>query len=224
MKQILSNFKIQVNENIYLKDPESSKLGKKIIDHSILLIDEIGFEHFTFRKLAEQIQSTESSVYRYFENKHQLLVYLTNWYWSWIEYKLVFSTHNIADPTTKLELGLEIATRAPAEDEQFSHVNEVKLGGIVVAEFSKSYLTKEVDQENQEGYFATFKRLVSLLAEMIKEVNPEYPHPKSLISTVIQGALHQQYSREHLPSLTDCKNDDELVQFYKNLVLKQINF
>ena len=223
MKPILSNFKIQVNENIYLKDPESSKLGRKIIDQSIFLIDTIGFEHFTFRKLAEEISSTESSVYRYFENKHQLLVYLTNWYWSWIEYKLVFSTHSIADPMQKLRLALEIITRAPAEDEQFSHVNEVKLAGIVVSEFSKSYLTKEVDQENQDGYFATYKRLVGRVSDMILEVNPGYVHPRSLISTVIQGALHQQYSREHLPSLTDCKNDDELVQFYKNLVLKQIN-
>lgn len=223
MRRILTNFKIQINENIYLKDPESSKLGKKIIDHSILMIDDIGFEHFTFKKLAQQISSTESSVYRYFENKHQLLVYLTNWYWSWMEYKLVFSTHNIEDPQRKLELALEIVTSTPKEDEQFSHINEVKLGKIVVAEFSKSYLTKEVDQENKEGYFSTFKRLVGRLADMVLEINNDYRHPRSLISTIIQGALHQQYSREHLPSLTDCGSDEEIISFYKNLLLTQIN-
>lgn len=223
MKRILSNFKIQINENIYLKDPESSNLGRKIIDHSILLIDEIGFEHFTFRKLAEDIASTESSVYRYFENKHQLLVYLTNWYWSWVEYKLVFSTHNIVSSSQKLELALDIVTRPPAKDEQFSHVNEVKLSRIVVSEFSKSYLTKEVDHENEEGYFATFKRLVSRLGEMVREINPKYQFAHSLVSTVIQGALNQQYCRDHFPGLTDFETDDQLVEFYKNLVLKQIN-
>ena len=223
MGNILSNFKIQINENIYNKDPESSKLGRKIVDNSILMIDDIGFEHFTFKKLAEEISSTESSVYRYFENKHQLLVYLTNWYWSWMEYKLVFSTYNTTDTHKKLDLALEIVTSTPKEDMEFSHVNEVKLGRIVVAEFSKSYHTKEVDQENKEGYFTTFKRLVGRIADMILEINPDYNYPRSLVSTIIQGALHQQYSREHLPSLTDCRNDDEIISFYKNLVLTQIN-
>ncbi|MBL7471693.1 TetR/AcrR family transcriptional regulator [Robertkochia sediminum] len=223
MQGLFSNFKIQINENIYLKDPESSKLGKKIIDHSILLIDEIGFEHFTFKKLADKIGSTESSIYRYFENKHQLLVYLTDWYWSWMEYKLVFNTHNMSNPSSKLELALEIVTMAPEKDENFSHINEVVLGSIVISEFSKSYLTKEVDQENKEGYFATFKRLVGRVAQFITEVNPQYPHPRSLVSTVIQGALHQQYSKAHLPSLTDFNDNKELVDFYKQLVLTQIN-
>ena len=36
---------------IFIKDPESSELGKRIIEHSILLIDEIGFDSFTFKKL-----------------------------------------------------------------------------------------------------------------------------------------------------------------------------
>ncbi len=41
MEAVLANFKIQVSEKIYVKDPESSVLGKKIIKESILLIDEI---------------------------------------------------------------------------------------------------------------------------------------------------------------------------------------
>ena len=74
MDSILNNLKIQVNSKIYVKDPETSTLGKKIIEHSILLINEIGFEEFTFKKLGELIGSNESSIYRYFENKHIFLV------------------------------------------------------------------------------------------------------------------------------------------------------
>ena len=81
MDRLLSNIKIQVNEKVYLKDPDSSELGKKIIRGSIDLIDEIGFEQFTFKKLAIKINSTEASVYRYFDSKHTLLVYITLWYW-----------------------------------------------------------------------------------------------------------------------------------------------
>ncbi|MEM8909339.1 MAG: TetR family transcriptional regulator, partial [Bacteroidota bacterium] len=64
--------KISLNERLYLRDPQETALGQKIIKHSILLIDEIGFEAFNFKKLAQQMDSTEASVYRYFENKHHL--------------------------------------------------------------------------------------------------------------------------------------------------------
>ena len=37
-------------------------------------------EEFTFRKLAQKINTTEASVYRYFENKHRLLIYILAWY------------------------------------------------------------------------------------------------------------------------------------------------
>ena len=56
MKTVLANFKIQLNEKIYVKDPESSVLGKKIIKESILLIDEMGFEKFTHPRIVSDIQ------------------------------------------------------------------------------------------------------------------------------------------------------------------------
>jgi AcrR family transcriptional regulator len=108
MKEILSTIKIQVNPKIFVKDPETSVLGKKIIEKSIVLIHEIGFEEFTFKKLGELIGSNESSIYRYFENKHKLLVYLSSWYWSWMEYRLVFETNNIVDPVEKLKKAIKI--------------------------------------------------------------------------------------------------------------------
>ena len=72
MEQLLSSIKIQINEKLYVKDPETSALGKKIIQESIVLIDNIGFDNFTFKKLGEKIGSNESSIYRYFENTHKL--------------------------------------------------------------------------------------------------------------------------------------------------------
>ena len=58
------------------------------INTTFLNMVEIGFESFTFKKLAAKIESTEASVYRYFENKHKLLIYLVSWYWNWVEYRL----------------------------------------------------------------------------------------------------------------------------------------
>ena len=79
---------IKLNEHLYLSDPQHTKLGQNIISKSVVLIDQLGFEQFTFKKLAKEIDSTEASVYRYFENKHRLLHYLISWYWSWLEYKV----------------------------------------------------------------------------------------------------------------------------------------
>ncbi|TAG38625.1 MAG: TetR/AcrR family transcriptional regulator, partial [Cytophagia bacterium] len=44
--------KINIPEKIYTRDPEQTNLGRKIIGHSIRLIDELGFEGFTYKKLA----------------------------------------------------------------------------------------------------------------------------------------------------------------------------
>ena len=75
------HIQIEVNPNLYSKNPDSTELGRKIISKGIELIHEIGFEAFNFKKLGAVISSPESSIYRYFENKHALLVYLTSWYW-----------------------------------------------------------------------------------------------------------------------------------------------
>ena len=174
MKQLLQNIKISVNENIYLKDPESTPLGKRIVENSILLIDEMGFEDFTFKKLGSKIKSNESSIYRYFENKHKLLVYLTCWYWAWKEYQLVFATNSISNSSEKLLIAVEIVTKAVQKDESFSHINEVVLNRIIINEASKSFLTKDVDTENKEGYFAVYKRLVTRIKDMITEVSVDY--------------------------------------------------
>lgn len=218
MKRLLSSIKIQVNENLYNKDPETSALGKRILKHSIEMIHEMGVETFTFKKLGAAISSNESSIYRYFENKHKLLLYLTSWYWSWIEYQLVFSTFTLTNPEEKIATSIEILTQPITEDSSYEHINEVLLSEIVINEFSKSYLTKEVDTENKEGYFSVFKRLISRLNEMIIEINPEYPYPLSLASTVIEGALYQSFLKDHFMTITDCSSSKEIKEFLIHLV------
>ena len=77
--------KFKVSEHLFLRDPENSEIGKSIVKNSIELIHEMGFENFTFRKLAQKISSTEATIYRYFSSKHKLLTYILNWYWSYLE-------------------------------------------------------------------------------------------------------------------------------------------
>lgn len=218
MQELLKNLQLKVNDKFYVKDPETSNLGKRILEHSIELINDIGFESFTFKKLGLKISSNESSIYRYFENKHKLLLYLTSWYWAWIEYQIVIQTYSIADPSEKLQKIIAIITAKTENDSNFSHINEKTLNKIVIGEYSKSFLTKEVDSENKEGYFSIYKRLISRIESAIIDVNKEYPYPASLASNLVEGSLHQHFLSEHFPTLTDCGKDVTPTEFYSNLI------
>ncbi len=215
--------KIKINENIYLKDPETSELGLRIVTKSIDMIDGLGFECFTFRKLGVEIGSNEASIYRYFENKHKLLLYLTNWYWSWMDYRLMIGLANIASPKERLHIAIKMLTEEVSEDSNFSHINEVKLHRIVINESAKAYLTKEVDQENKVGAFRGYKKLVANISDIILEINASYKYSHMLVSTIVEGAHLQRFFADHLPNLTDVvKGEDAITEFYTELVFKAI--
>ncbi|MBD1395910.1 TetR/AcrR family transcriptional regulator [Pontibacter sp. JH31] len=224
MKNLLANIKIRVEEKVYLKDPEASGKGRDIIKHGILLIDELGLEAFTFKKLAERIGSTEATIYRYFESKHMLLSYLISWYWNWLEYRLVFATNNIASAEARLRIAISILSGRIENDMDFEHIDEVTLQRIVVAESAKAYLTKEVDANNKEGFFLSYKRLCKRIADIVLEINPDYKYPASLVSTVAESAHYQKFFALHLPSLTDIHDDNrnELEDFLTHMVFKTI--
>ncbi len=212
---------IEISPELYLKNPDSSALGREIVSHSIELINDLGFEGFTFKKLGQKINSPESSIYRYFENKHTLLIYLLTWYWNWIDYRLVFTTANIDSPSEKLKKAINLLTQPIAIDQSVSYINEVLLNEIVISESVKAYHTKDVDIENEKGFFKAYKRVVQRVSEMVLEVNRKFEFSHMLISTVIEGAHQQKYFAAHLPSLTDTKKGKDAVsEFYINMVLK----
>lgn len=223
MKILLSNLRIDINNKIYLKDPQSSDLGKRIIAQSITLIDTIGFDSFTFKKLGVKIGSNESSIYRYFDSKHKLLLYLASWYWAWLEYQLVFSTTNMSNSKEKLKKAINILTKTIESDSTFEHIDEVALNRVVINEYSKSYLTKEVDDENKDGYFSIYKRLITRLHDIIIEVDATYRFPHSLASTVVEGALHQHFLKDHFKSLTDCNHKTTPSDYFTHLVFNTLN-
>ena len=223
MNTYLSNIKLEINKSIFLKDPDSSELGKRIITGSISLIAEIGFERFTFKKLALEINSTEASVYRYFESKHNLLVYLVVWYWRWMEYRLVFGTNNIEDNLIRLKKAIRILTEDIQEDSNFTHINEVLLNEIVIQNASKIYFTKDVEKENKEGFYLPFKELVERVSQLILECNKDFMYPHMLVTSMLEGARHQRFFAANLPNLTDVvPGEDTIVEFYSNMVLKTI--
>jgi AcrR family transcriptional regulator len=216
---------LQLDEKLFVKDPTSSELGESIVEHAILMLDELGYEAFTFRKLAERIGTTEASVYRYFKSKHRLLLYLTAWYWSWMEYRLQMATANITSAEERLRRALQEVTQRIAQDESTPRIDEEALYRVVVAESSKAYLHADVDAENREGMFRSYKRLCRTVADLILEVNPAYPWSVALVSTVIESSHMQKFFAEHLPSLTEVTRgdaDESTTTFLTDLVFRAI--
>ena len=216
---------IKMNEKLFLRNPEQSELGKKIIFHSIQLIHKNGFELFTFKKLAEDIGTTEAGIYRYFENKHRLLIYITAWYWSWLEYRVAVHTNNIKDPIVKLKKVIKLLATAVTDDVKTSHVNENILHQIIIAEGSKAYLSKKVSEDNKDHLFKPYKDLCLKISNIILECDAKYKYPKSLSSSIIEIAHFQNFFMHNLPSLTDFgghKDESKVVSFLEDLVFSSI--
>jgi hypothetical protein len=211
----------KVNEHIYLRDPESSELGKQIVKNAIDLIYELGFEHFTFKKLATKMSTTEASIYRYFENKHRLLLYILNWYWSYMEFLVDFTIQNIQDPKEKLIKIITLFTKSLPESVGQLDYNKSYLNQIVLSESSKVYLIKEVKEINSFQVFKPYKDLCNKISEVMLNLNPSYNFSRSLSSTLIETAHSQQYFSKNLPRLTDVSNEKE-EEFVFNFLIQLV--
>lgn len=225
------NFSItlKINDNIYIRDPQQTELGRSILQYGILLIDELGIERFNFKKLAERIHSTEASIYRYFENKHKLLIYLINWYWEWMKFRIDFFTNNVSSPEDKFRLALLAIVDTSKRNTSIEFIDEDILHRILVTEGIKAYHSKEVDEDNKSGYFLSYKSLCEKVAQLIMEINPDFPYPRTMASNLLEMANNQLYFALHLPRLTDLefkREEDheqliELLEFFSFSLIKK---
>ncbi len=222
METILRKTKVNVNKNLYLKEPFSSELGILVVTNGMLLIQDLGMENFNFKKLSQKIGSTEPAIYRYFENKHKLLLYLTSWYWGFMEHNLVFGTANLIDPQEKLGIAIRLMVEGPIFKKN-DYLDPLQLREIVVNESIKGYLTKTVDFEHENGIFAEVYKFGERISEIITEINPTYRFPKTLVSTVMESSLLQSFNSQHLPGMTETSLDsNSSYQFFQRLVINAI--
>lgn len=217
--------KIHASERLAIRDPEDTALGRNIVRQGLILMHKLGYEHFTFKKLADEMHTTEASIYRYFENKHRLLLYILSWYWNFLEYLVVFSLQNMNDTDQKIKKVIELLVTELPDGLDNSGLDKNSLYQIVIAESSKTYLTREVNQINQVQLFKPYKDLCGRIADLFSEYNPDYPFPRSLASTLIEMSHLQNYFMHNLPRLTDFSNDPQVSNiqaFLENLVFASI--
>ncbi len=92
------------------------------------------------------------------------------------------------------------------ENPAIEYVNESSLHNLVIAESTKVYHTKGVDEENNKGFFLNYKEMVSSVAQVILEIKPDFPYPHALASNLFEMTNTHFYFADHLPRLTDIDN------------------
>jgi len=194
-------FKLPIK--LYIKDPQDTNYGKRLLTNAIILIDELGLESFTFKKLGNRMNSSEVSIYRYFENKHLLLLYLNCWYWEWVSYLIDIENTNVTDVRSRLKKAIHCMIYASKESKLTEYINESLLFQIIMKESSKTYHISDVDEENKYGLFLPYKELVAKVSNIILENNRDFKYGKSLSSTIFEMICNQIFYAEHLPKLTN---------------------
>ena len=206
------------NERLYIKNPEQSILGQKIIAHSIILIKKLGIEDFTFKKLATQIRSNEASIYRYFENKHNLLIYLISFYWEVLNLKIAFANEYVTDPKEKITKLIDVLVNIEAAGPTIKNIDIATLHDIIVSESAKAYLTKKIDKESREGFFKSYEKLVDTISSIFIEVNGEYEFPRALACNLIETTYEQFYFSLHFHGLTELQEPEGNLDIVKKFL------
>ncbi|MDX2189180.1 MAG: TetR/AcrR family transcriptional regulator [Bacteroidota bacterium] len=217
---------IVINEKLYIKDPKATELGQRIIQQGIIMIEEMGLEEFTFKKLANNLDTTEASIYRYFENKQLLLLYALNWYWNYLEFLISYKTQNIDDKVKKLNILLDILL-FNTDDEIFDelHFNKKSLHMLVVKESAKSYLNHNVQIYNENQFYKPYKSLCQMIADVLLEINPDYPYSKSMATTLLLMSRNLYFFMNNLPSLADFSETNSVSNakdFLRQMILSSL--
>lgn len=200
---------VRVDEKLYLKNPEETPLGRKIVAQSVVLIDELGFEKFTVKKLAQRIQSTEASIYRYFESKHHLMNYLSAWYWGWVDMRIQLATMNVSEARHRLRLALEAMAASVENDPDVPHIDESILHRIVVSDSGRAQAAyKQVDSAHYLAVTKAFEAVCDRLTGLIRDVRPDFRYPRALTLTLVSTTHRQHFYATHRPDATDVKVDN----------------
>lgn len=208
--------RFRLNEQLCVKDPDSTELGKSIVQGAIELMYAGGFEQFTFRKLSVHIHTTEATIYRYFSSKHQLLLYLQNWYWTYLEFLCRMWITEEKTAEEKMKIVIEIITHQYEKVPSLLDYNLSHLHSIVVAEFSKSNLLRAMDTHHCDVVFNPLTDFCAYVGQIILELYPNYPYPRALASTLLQTAHDQQFYALHVPLLTNHSDNEPQNQYVLN--------
>ena len=144
-----------------------------------------------------------------------------------MRFQIEYVISHTKDPEEKIHLILGVLAGEDRTTPALTELDDIALGRIVIREGSTSYLTHEVDADNKAGFFQEYKKLARRIATVLQEVNPTYPFPLTLVSTILETARKQMFFAEHLPSLTEASESDnspkKIREFLEHTVLSSLS-
>lgn len=215
----MARYLIEPAPGLALRDT-SSPMGARILAEGLGLMNEIGLEAFTFKKLAERMGSTEVTVYHYFANKQRLLQYYFQAYWLWLATHCQQEGRGLKDPIERLHGDIRAISGLWPADARAGQFDPAALRELVINEGTKSFMHKNVDSDNKLKLFKPYKDLCGHIAMELKACAPRMKHARSFATTLVEMAHSMEFAMHHLPALTelsDKKDRRQLAGFLSDL-------
>lgn len=220
MQHLTQHLELQIPESLYLKNPRETAVGISLLEHAATMIASQGIDSFTFRKLSAEAGCTEATVYRYFENKHQLLLYILNIYWGWLEYQLVFDTHNLTDPAEKLKRTISLLAD-PGFDFMSNKTFARHVIQTAINEGVKVHITRHLKEEIRNGAMSGYFNLVNRISIFVSEHDGHYPYPTALATGLIDASLQQLFYQKHIRGISEAADDNKITDFLIRMIPKK---
>ena len=144
----MAHYHLVPDPSLHLRDPGASTIGGRILSEGLALMTEIGLEAFTFKKLAERAECTEATIYKYFPNKQRLLQYYFQLYWMWLDTHCQQEGRTLDDPWERVQGDIRSLCGIWSKDAMAAQLDPVALRALVIVEGSKSFLHRNVDEDN----------------------------------------------------------------------------
>ncbi len=198
----MARYLIEPDPGLSLRDI-TSPTGTRIVVEGLVLMNELGLEAFTFKKLAERIGCTEVTVYHYFANKQRLLQYYFQVYWLWLATHCKEEGRGLLDPLERLRGDIRVICGLWPIESRAAQFHPSALRSLVMNEGSKSFMHKNVDMDNKLRLFQPYKDLVAHIGQEVKACAPRIRSSRSFATTLVEMAHSLEYAMEHLPALTE---------------------
>ena len=199
----MAHYHLVPDPSLHHRDPAASAVGERILKQGLFLMNELGLEAFTFKKLTEYAECTEATIYAYFPNKQRLLQYYFQLYWMWLDTHCQQQGRSLADPWKRVQGDIRALCGLWAKDAMAAQLDPRKLRALVIVEGSKSFMHRNVDEDNKLKLFQPYKDLSAHLAIELKACNKKCKHPRTFATMLIEMAHSLEFAMEHLPALTE---------------------
>ncbi|MGE0568274.1 MAG: TetR/AcrR family transcriptional regulator [Bacteroidia bacterium] len=202
------NISHDINSNLFVKNPSDTELGRKIVGKGLQLVHKLGIENFNFKKLAENINTTEASVYRYFKDKHQFVLYLNAWYWRYILFLVEFELKSEQKPIDKLNTVLSILYNKQKFKFKSEILDILLLRELMLSESVRLIYTQNIESINKQNLLSDQIKYLEIVKDIIKNINPKIKFPLAIATTMVESIQIQHHLISHGLPLTDIPSNE----------------